>query len=79
MRKLKHKKRTLRGGFGMNTNQIKHKANALRSTTSSMMPSSNSLKNKANALRSTAIEKFYPFIDAITKLNGDTKMKLKNT
>jgi len=28
-------------------------------------------------LRSTAIEKLNPFIDAITKLNGDTKMKLK--
>jgi len=55
MRKLKHKKRTLRGG-SMNTNQI---------------------TKKANALRSTAIEKLNPFIDAITKLNGDTKMKLK--
>ena len=28
-------------------------------------------------MRSTAIEKLNPFIDAITKLNGDTKMKLK--
>jgi hypothetical protein len=37
----------------------------------------NQITKKANALRSTAIEKLNPFIDAITKLNGDTKMKLK--
>ena len=39
----------------------------------------NQITKKANALRSTAIEKLNPFIDAITKLNRDTKMKLKNT
>ena len=61
----------------MNTNQITKKANALRSTASSMIPSTKKIRNQANALRSTAIEKLNPFIDAITKLNGDTKMKLK--
>ena len=61
----------------MNTNQITKKANALRSTASSMIPSTKKIRNQANALCSTAIEKLNPFIDAITKLNGDTKMKVK--
>jgi len=61
----------------MNTNQITKKANALRSTARSMIPSTKKIRNQANALRSTAIEKLNPFIDAITKLNRDTKMKLK--
>ncbi len=61
------------------TKKIRNQANALRSTASSMIPSTKKIRNQANALCSTAIEKLNPFIDAITKLNRDTKMKLKNT
>lgn len=67
MRKLKHKKRTIRGG-SMNTNQITKKANALRSTASSMIPSTKKIRNQANALRSTAIEKLNPFYRCHNKI-----------